>query len=178
MKKVIFLISILFVSSLMGEGNISENESFDNAMQRYNEIKSSQADINVETKSVINSIDKTINATPINKNSINYYLDENSSIRFYKFSLVLLLSITALLSLWIILKYVKVSKNNDNVFRLSAIILILFMLGVIVTIAEDTTQISSVVGLLGAIAGYFLKEGKEALVDTINENTDNENTDK
>lgn len=52
------------------------------------------------------------------------------------------------------------------------------MLGVIVIIAEDTTQISAVVGLLGAIAGYFLKEGKEALYDTIDEDSNNQNIDK
>ena len=178
MKRVIFIISILLVSSLMGEINTTDN-AFDNTMERYNEIKDSLDKIEkIEAEAEVKDSVTTHNVShglTIGTDGFKYYSDENASIRLYKFSLVLLLAITALLSLWIILKYIKVGKNSDNLFRLSAIIIILFMLGVIVTIAEDTTQISAVVGLLGAIAGYFLKEGKEALSDRPDENSDNNN---
>ncbi len=173
MKRVIFIIFILFMSSLMGEANVSDiDNDYEQLIEKYDGITATK----MEVKDTINhNISK---GRSISTDGFKYYSDENSSIRLYKFSLVLLLSITALLSLWIILKYIKVSKNNDNLFRLSAIIIILFMLGVIVIIAEDTTQISAVVGLLGAIAGYFLKEGKEALYDTIDEDSNNQNIDK
>lgn len=180
MKRVIFIISILLVSSLMGEINTTDN-AFDNTMEIYNEIKDSLDKIEkieeeTEVKDRVTTTNNNIShGLTIGTDGFKYYSDENASIRLYKFSLVLLLAITALLSLWIILKYIKVGKNSDNLFRLSAIIIILFMLGVIVTIAEDTTQISAVVGLLGAIAGYFLKEGKEALSDRPDENSDNNN---
>ncbi len=185
MKRVIFVISILFMSSLMGEMNVSNtdmNNDFENTMQRYNDIKDSLDKIEkIEKIEEDTGAKDTISTNfshglTIGTDGFKYYSDENASIRLYKFSLVLLLAITALLSLWIILKYIKVERNSDNLFRLSAIIIILFMLGVIVTIAEDTTQISAVVGLLGAIAGYFLKEGKEVLSDTFAENSDNNNS--
>lgn len=162
----------------MGDDNTTAE--FYNTLNKYQDIRDSTDNIaksDIEDSLNNNKIDTLSNSITVSKDSINYQLNENASIRFYKFSLVLLLSITALLSLWIILKYIKVGKNSDNLFRLSAIIVILFMLGVIVTIAEDTTQISAVVGLLGAIAGYFLKEGKEALEESSSENsTNNENS--
>ncbi|MFK5975718.1 MAG: hypothetical protein QM493_04350 [Sulfurovum sp.] len=172
MKKVIFIIFILFMSSLIGEANISDIDTdYEKLIEKYEGL----TDTKMEVKDTINNIS---NGRSIRTDGFKYYSDENSSIRLYKFSLVLLLSITALLSLWIILKYIKVTRNSDNLFRLSAIIIILFMLGVIVIIAEDTTQISAVVGLLGAIAGYFLKEGREALSDTLDEDSNNKNIDK
>ena len=70
--------------------------------------------------------------------------------------------------LWIIAKHLKI-RDKDTAARIGALLIILFILGFIVVIANDSSQISSITGLLGAIAGYYLKESKELIEEKISE---------
>jgi hypothetical protein len=97
----------------------------------------------------------------------------------YYLAMVMILAVTALLSIWMILKYIKTS-NKESLMRLVGIVIILFMAGFITITTNQQEQLTPIIGLLGAIAGYFLKEGKEMIETAINsedDSSDSETTD-
>lgn len=124
-----------------------------------------------KVKSVKESADGTslvTAVTPVSTSNVE-------SMRYY-LGLVMILAITALLSIWMILNYLKTS-NKEPVVRLVGIVIILFMAGFITLTTNQQEQLTPVIGLLGAIAGYFLKEGKEVLEKVINpESNDDDNS--
>ena len=164
MKKIILLIFVIFGTLLYGDNNISMDflESLEDSVNRDKISKT------VEIKQEIvqdNNISKYYEYK-MQKARIEARENSMQTAMIYRIFLVFILSITALTLLWITVKYLKVD-NSDNASRIGGIIVILFILGFIVIIVEDASQMSSIVGLLGAIAGYFLKESKELLDNNI-----------
>jgi uncharacterized Tic20 family protein len=109
------------------------------------------------------------------KDVLYYQAKERTSFRNTQISIILILSVTVVLLIWIMLNYLKVDIHNEHIIRFLAIIIILFIMAFIVLVITDPSQLSAVIGLLGAIAGYFLKEGRDSIKER---KSDNEIVDK
>ena len=124
-----------------------------------------------EVKNVKESATSTGSLTAVTPVSVGNV----ESMRYY-LAMVMILAVTALLSIWMILKYIKTS-NKESLMRLVGIVIILFMAGFITITTNQQEQLTPIIGLLGAIAGYFLKEGKEMIETAVNsEDDDNDNS--
>jgi len=147
------------------QGIQKENTQAETTLQETN--KAIQDVKNVKESATSSSVTAVTPVSVGNVESMRYYL-----------AMVMILAVTALLSIWMILKYIKTS-NKESLMRLVGIVIILFMAGFITITTNQQEQLTPIIGLLGAIAGYFLKEGKEMLETAVNsEDDDNDNSEE
>ena len=140
------------------QGIQKENTQAETTLQETN--KAIQDVKNVKESATSSSVTAVTPVSVGNVESMRYYL-----------AMVMILAVTALLSIWMILKYIKTS-NKESLMRLVGIVIILFMAGFITITTNQQEQLTPIIGLLGAIAGYFLKEGKEMIETAINSEDD------
>lgn len=156
---------LLLVSSLSAEDALIESlDSFDSTYNAV--IENTENMLNEDSANDVPQENEVLSETD-NKLQI----EENDNIREHELRLIIILSVSVIIILWLMLKYlIREEEDNYNLIRLCGIFVILFMIGFVVLIVEDSTQLSAIIGLLGAIAGYFLKEGKELLIEQIQKN--------
>lgn len=131
-------------------------------------IEKELLELSINTDSITNMTDAEMSISDLSLAPQYMKYREASDASFWnsKVWLVLILSITILILIWLILKYLDSNIHNANILRLLGIIIILFMMGFIVLVINDTDQLSAIIGLLGAIAGYFLKEGQDIVQES------------
>jgi hypothetical protein len=173
--KWFFFIVVFIMTGVSLQADTFDVDAFTQGIQKEN----TQAETTLhetskaieEVKNVKESATSTGSLTAVTPVSVGNV----ESMRYY-LAMVMILAVTALLSIWMILKYIKTS-NKESLMRLVGIVIILFMAGFITITTNQQEQLTPIIGLLGAIAGYFLKEGKEMIETAINsEDSDDSET--